>query len=376
MSTKQKNKSNTPTRLRIRKAALFVCVVLIPWLLVVLYVLVMAHPRYVSTSDVVVKQVGDTSIPSSGGLTALLGVNSTSKEDANYLTEFILSNDMIKRLDGRFKFREAYYVDGSDPVYEITPDASQEELLDYFKKRVRIGLNEQTHVLTVTTEGFDADYALALNKAILGESEQFVNRLSQDIAKDQLQFAETQLDEAQQRLNDAKEQLLDYQNNNQIYDPQSNAMMVNQLIGNLQAQLSSLRTEERQLLSYLNPDAPQVVSLRSQIKAVQAQISQEQAKLTSPNTTKLNRQAVQFESIKADVEFATELYKLSLSSLEKARLEAFRKMKNLMVITAPHKAEEALYPRKNYVIWTSLALLLILYGFIRLVIAVVKDHSN
>ena len=72
-----------------------------------------------------------------------------------------------------------------------------------------------------------------------------------------------------------------------------------------------------------------MVSLRSQIKAVEEQITQEQTKLTSPNTTKLNRQAVQFETIKADVDFATELYKLSLSSLEKSRLEAFKKMKNL-----------------------------------------------
>jgi len=144
----------------------------------------------------------------------------------------------------------------------------------------------------------------------------------------------------------------------------------------LQAQLSSLRTEERQLLSYLNPDAPQVVSLRSQITAVEQQIEQEQQKLTSPNTTKLNKQAVQFESIKADVEFATELYKISLSSLEKARLEAFRKMKNLIIISTPYEAEEATYPRHMYIIWTSLALLLVLYGFIRLIIAVVKDHRS
>jgi capsular polysaccharide transport system permease protein len=315
-------------------------------------------------------------VPSAGGLTALLGVNSTSKEDATYLTEYILSNDMVKRLDARFKFREAYYVDGSDPIYELAPDATQEELLEYFKKRVRINLDEQSSILTVTTEAFSPEYALQLNQAILKESEQFVNRISQDVARDQLSFAETQLKEAEDKLNDSKEQLLNYQNKNEIFDPQANAMMVNQLVGSLQAQLSSLRTEERQLLSYLNPDAPQVVSLRSQITAVEQQIEQEQQKLTSPNTTKLNKQAVQFESIKADVEFATELYKISLSSLEKARLEAFRKMKNLIIISTPYEAEEATYPRHMYIIWTSLALLLVLYGFIRLIIAVVKDHRS
>ena len=368
MSTKRKNK--------IVNFSLLIGLVIIPWVLIIFYVMTLAHPRYISTADVVVKQVSDTTVPAAGGLTALLGVNSTSKEDATYLTEYILSNDMVKRLDERFKFREAYYVDGSDPIYELAPDATQEELLEYFKDRVRIDLDEQSYILTVTTEGFSPEYALQLNQAILKESEQFVNRISQDVARDQLEFAQTQLKEAEDKLNDAKEQLLSYQNTNEIFDPQANAILVNQLIGNLQAQLASLNTEKRQLLSYLNPDAPQVVSIISQITAVEEQIAEEQKKLTSPNTTKLNKQAVQFESIKAEVEFATELYKISLSSLEKARLEAFRKMKNLIVISTPYKAEEATYPRHMYIIWTSLALLLVLYGFIRLILAVVKDHRS
>lgn len=368
MSTKRKNK--------IVNFSLLIGLVIIPWVLIIFYVMTLAHPRYISTADVVVKQVSEATVPSAGGLTALLGVNSTSKEDATYLTEYILSNDMVKRLDERFKFREAYYVDGSDPIYELAPDATQEELLEYFKDRVRIDLDEQSYILTVTTEGFSPEYALQLNQAILKESEQFVNRISQNVAQDQLEFAQTQLKEAEDKLNDAKEQLLSYQNTNEIFDPQANAILVNQLVGNLQAQLASLNTEKRQLLSYLNPDAPQVVSINSQITAVEEQIAEEQKKLTSPNTTKLNKQAVQFESIKADVEFATELYKISLSSLEKARLEAFRKMKNLIVISTPYKAEEATYPRHMYIIWTSLALLLVLYGFIRLILAVVKDHRS
>ncbi|MBH0085079.1 capsule biosynthesis protein [Psychrobacter sp. SCQQ22] len=368
ISTKQKSK--------VISFSLFTGLVIIPWVLVIFYVITLAHPRFISTADVVVKQVSDTTTASGGGLSALLGVNSTSKEDATYLTEYILSNDMVKRLDKKFKFREAYHIDGSDPINELKPDATQEELLEYFKKRVHIDLDEQSYILSVSTEGFDSKYAFELNKTILDESEQFVNRISQEVARDQLVFAETQLDESEKRLNEKKEKLLNYQNDNEIYDPEANAQIVNQLIGSLQAQLSSLRTEERQLLSYLNPDAPQVVSLRSQIKAIEEQTRQEQTKLTSPNTSKLNRQAVEFETIKADVEFATELYKLSLSSLETARLEAFKKMKNLIVISTPYEAEEALYPRRGYIIWTSLALLLILYGFVRLVMAVVRDHRS
>ena len=51
-------------------------------------------------------------------------------------------------------------MDGSDPIYEIEPDATQEELLEYFRDRVHIDLDEQSHVLTVTTEGFNPEYGV------------------------------------------------------------------------------------------------------------------------------------------------------------------------------------------------------------------------
>lgn len=359
-----------------KRWALFIFIVILPWLIISLYVLVLAHPRYISSAEVVVKQVGETNIGSTSGLGAILGVNSVSKEDAHYLTNYILSLDMVNYLDHKVALKKAYQADGFDPFFTLPAEVTQEELLAFYQKRVRVSLDEQTSILTVTTEGFTPDFALMLNQAILQESEDYVNRISQQVAKDQLNFAENQLTEAQHRLNTAKQQLLNYQNKNQIFDPETNAKAINALIITLQANLSALRTEERTLLSYLNPDAPQIVALRSQIGATEAQIKQEQAKLTSPTSSKLNSQAVQFETIKSNVEFSADLYKLSLASLEKARLEAFRKLKNLIVITKPFQAEEALYPRKVYVMGTSFILLCILYGFVQLVLAVIRDHKD
>ncbi|MDO5650805.1 MAG: capsule biosynthesis protein [Moraxella sp.] len=369
MSTTAKNK-----RKRIG-IALFIGVVLVPWFLTIGYMLAIAKPRYVSESGVVVKQVSEQTA-SVGGITALLGVNNTSREDALYLMQYILSDDMINTLDSQFNFRKNYYINGADFIGEIDPNATQEELREYFKKRVSVELDEQSLILNVQTQGFTPEYALELNQAILAESERFVNQISNQVAKDQLAFAEGQVITSEDKLNETKTLLLAYQNENEVFDPQTNAQIITQVIGGLQSQLSSLRTEERQLLSYLNSDAPQVVSLRSQINSVEKQIRDEQSKLTSGNDKKLNAQTAEFETLKADVEFATELYKLSLSALEKSRLEVIRKMKNLIVISSPHKAEEALYPRRAYVIFTALALLLILYGFISLILAVVRDHSK
>ncbi|MDO4699738.1 MAG: capsule biosynthesis protein [Moraxella sp.] len=369
MSIKLKNKR------KLTNVLLFGGVVIVPWLLITGYTLLLTNPRYVSTANVVIKQVSEQGV-SATGISALLGTNNTNREDALYLKEYILSNDMIAKLDSEFKFRDNYRVTGSDFINEIKADATAEELQEYFKKRVSVSLDELSYVLTVTTEGFEPEYALKLNRAILAESENFVNDISKRAATEQLAFVIAQTEEAEARLNDSKKRLLDYQNQNEIFDPQTNAQIVNQVIAGLQGQLSSLRTEERQLLSYLNPEAPQVVSLRSQISAVEKQIKDEQSKLTSPKDAKLNEKTAEFESIKADVEFATELYKIALTSLESSRVEVLRKMKNLVVITSPHQAQEALYPRVPYVLGTSFVLLLILYGFMVLVLAVIRDHAK
>jgi capsular polysaccharide transport system permease protein len=130
------------------------------------------------------------------------------------------------------------------------------------------------------------------------------------------------------------------------------------------------------LLSYLNPDTPQVVSVRSQIQAVEQQIAQEQAKLTSPNETKLNRQAVQFETLKSNVEFSVDLYKLALTSLETSRLEAVRKMKNVIVISSPQRAQEALYPRQWYLMLSTFLICCLLYAITRLSLSVIRDHQD
>lgn len=369
MSTNQKNKQK---RTRI---TLFILLVLLPWFLIIGYTLTVAKPRYVSTATVVIKQVGQESANVSG-LTALFAGVSTSKEDALYLTNYIQSKDMIDKLDKKFDFQKNYRPDGKDFIYELPKNATSEEIQKYFKKRVGVSLDEISQVLTITTEGFSAEYALALNRAILAESEQFVNQISKNLASEQMAFSENRLALAEKMLNDGKQKLTDYQNTNEIFDPQTNAQVVNQVIAGLQGQLASLRAEERQLLSYLNADTPQIIAIQSQISAIDKQISAEKAKLTSPADDKLNAKMTEFESLRAEVEFANEMYKISLTSLEKARSDAIRKMKNLIIISSPHKAEEALYPRQAYVILTSLALLLIFYGFVMLILAVIKDHSK
>ena len=356
-------------------AFIYGCCVVLPFLIIVLYLAFFANDRYVSSSVLMVKQVGDTTVVDSSGVAALFGSVNTSSEDANVLKEYIHSRDMVEKLNQELNLRKAF--SGTlDPVFALPEDAAIEDVVQYFNRVVQAELNERTMILEVSSQGFSPEFSLILNKTILKNSESFINEISQSIAKEQQKFAEQQLVDATVQLKNAREQLLAYQNKNEIYDPEVQAKAVATIIASLQGNLAQLKTEQRTLLGYLNDSAPQVIAIRSQIASVETQISNENAKLTSPNNKKLNKSVADFEELKAQVSFATDVYKISIASLEKARLEASRKLKKLVIISSPRLAENALYPRKIYISISSLILLNILFGIGLLVHSVIREHKE
>ena len=346
----------------------YFCCVLLPVFIIVMYLLIFAKERYQSSSVILVKQVADTQVADASGLGALFGVSNTSREDSQILKEYIASRDMIERLDQTLNLRKEFS-SVHDPVFALSKDASIEELVEYFNKMIKVELDEQTMMLYVRAQGFSPEFSLKLNNELLKQSDAFINQISQTIAQEQQVFAEIQLDEARQAV-------LQYQNENEIFDPELQAKAVATLISGLQSSLAQLKTEERTLLSYLTPEAPQVVALRSQIESVQKQIDSESDKLTSPNNLKLNKNVADFEALKQQVLFATDLYKISLASLEKARLEASRKLKKLVVIAGPRLAEDSLYPRKVYISITSFILLNIIFGIGLLIHSIIREHRE
>lgn len=351
------------------------CFVLAPLLIVLMYLSLFAQDRYASSSTLLVKQVGEAAVTDSSGLGALLGASSTSSEDANILKTYISSRDMVDKLDREINLRKAFQVK-KDPLFALDQDAPIEDVVKYFNRVVSVNLDEKTMMLEVNAQGFTPEYSLKLNNSILKNSEDFINDISQSIAQEQQNFAEKQLQESTEQLKKARDNLLKYQNENEIFDPALQAQAVATLVASLQNNLAQLKTEERTLLSYLNPIAPQVIAVQSQIESIEQQIQNENDKLTSPSNTKLNQSVSEFEELKAQVGFATDLYKLSLASLEKSRLEASRKLKKLVVISTPRLAEDALYPRKIYLIITSFIILNILFGIGALIRSIVREHKE
>jgi capsular polysaccharide transport system permease protein len=339
-----------------------------------IYLLCLAQERYVSESQVLVKRAGEGGEAALNLGALLVGGASTVREDAMLLQQYIHSPDMLAQLEKTVGVRRAFAFAGLDLFYRLSPGATREQQLDYYRARVDVSFDDKTSLLTIRSQGFTPGYAQQLNRAILAESERFINELSHKITREDMAFARQEVDRAYRQLSGARDALLNYQNRNGLLDAQAQAQAAGQLIQELQSRQAQLQTELRALQSYLQADAPQVVTARNALAALQTQITQEKAKLTAPEDGRLNLQAAQFQELRAAVDFQLDLYKLALVALEKTRADASHKIKSLAVITTPQLAQQAEYPRRVYTLAVLLMLCSLLYGVLRLGVSIIQDH--
>lgn len=354
---------------------LLVGMVALPMFLATIYFTLLASDRFVSETVVAVRAASQEqgSIP---GMALMLGmVNPPSREDTLYLREYVHSLDLLKILDRRLKLREHYSAIRSDRAYILSADASQEDFLEYYRKRIEVTFDETTSLLKVRVQAFDPQFANALSKAILEESERFVNVFSQRMAREQMAFAEVEMARSAGKVEEAKNSVLTFQTRNKLLDPMAQAQATEALTATLQGTLSQQEAELRNLQTFLAPNSFQIRAQRSQIAATRAQLDAERVRATSGRSAdRLNALAAEFEELKLKAEFAQDAYKLSLTAVENARIDASRKLKSLIVIDSPSQPETAEYPTRIYNLITLLIVTLMLYGIARLVLATIRDH--
>lgn len=360
---------------RLWRSKLFLVCILLPVILAIVYLGFLAKDRYVSESIVVVKQA-DGMGSASLSLGALLGAgSSTMREDAMLLQQYILSPDMLKKMDKQLHLKKAFADSGWDIFQKLPADSSFEDFLDYYRSKVTVAFDEKTSVLTINTQGFTPKFSQQFNQSILAESERFINELSHQISREEMKFANQEVSRTYSQLQNVKENVLIFQNENNIVDPQVQIEIATRLIADLQAKKSQQEAELTNLLTYLNDGTPQVVAIKNSIGALAEQIEKEQSALTSSTDTQLNQKMAEFEELKAKVQFETDLYKLALTALEKSRNEAARKAKSLAVISEPYLPEDSSYPKRWYDLLTVLIICCLVYGLTKVAISIIEDHK-
>lgn len=353
-------------------------VIAIPWAITALY-LFFATDRYVSESIVAVRQEGSAmSMPSAvDPLAAMFGSGAAAREDQLMLQAHILSMDMLAQLDQKLDLRNSYSEPGFDFVFSLSADAKREEFLDFYREHTEVTVDDSSGLMTIRTQGFTPEIAMAVNHEVVTISEQFINDSSHRLARDQMDYAKSELTNARTRLDDVRKRILEFQEKYAILDPNAQAAANAGLTAELQAMLARHGAELKGLRSYLNDDAPQIVAVEAQIAGIREQLDAERRNsVTNAEGESINVIAGQYQELLAELEFMSDAYKSALAGLEAARIESTRKLKSLVLVESPTLPESAAYPRRIYSLTALLMGLTLLYGITRLVVATIEDHME
>ena len=352
---------------------------LIPIALSGIYFYVIARDRYVTRSDFVIRKAEDNDTSGTGsGLASLLGRgNQLSLEDARFLKTYLQSPQVLADLDRTYDLDRDYAQSGLDPFAGVKPELSKEKRLKFFKKQVAVSLDEISGAVVLRTIGLYPQASFNLNRFMLAKSEQFVNRLNQDISQKQLRFAESELIRAQRNLNQAKNRLLLYQDSNTVINPKGEAEMASQTVSKLQEKLVELRVELATLkLQYKDPTEPEVAVVADQVREMEQQIEKERRSLVSSKGRNLSRKTADILRLESDVSFATDAYKLALTAVEKARIESKRQQKFMALLSAPQLPEDPQNDWRSKGFFTVLATCAVGFSLTKFVIGMQASHRQ
>lgn len=342
----------------------------------VLYWSLIASDRYISQANVIVQR---TDLPGaqSADLGSLLGATNAGRKDELLLRNYLLSMDMLRKLDKQLNLR-AHYSDGSvDPLSRMwSKNAPEESFLKYYLSRVSVELDEYSGVLVIKAEGFDARTAQAITTLLVREGEHAMNEMTHQLAREQVSFVEKQVAQMAERFQTTRQAVIRFQNAHGLVSPQSRAEQVNSVVERLQATRTELQTRRTALLGYLEPRAAAVVEIDLQIEAINKQVAQEEARLTSSSGKALNSTVEQYQRLEMEAGFANDVYKTALVALEKGRVEATRNLKKVSVVQSPTLPQQPLAPRRIYNIIVSVLVTLLLAGVVHLLAAIVRDHKD
>lgn len=335
----------------------FIVVVILPTAGAGVYLYTWAADQYASKVGFTVRREESSSaMEILGGLTSL---SSASSSDTDILYEFIQGQKLVRAIDDDLDLRALYSRPENDPYFRLAPDASIEELVEYWEKMARIYYAPGTGLIEVEIRAFRPDDAKAIAEALFRHSSTMINDLSNIARIDTTRYAKEELDIAVDRLKSARQALTRFRNEKRIVDPSADIQGQTGLITSLQAQLAGALIDLDMLSASTRDSDPRVEQAKRRIEVIERRIEEERRKLGASSGEAYADLVGEFEVLKVDMEFAEKTYFSALSTYDGALSEAGRQSRYLAAYLEPTLAEKPEYPKR---LLDMAILALILFG--------------
>ncbi|WP_407877130.1 sugar ABC transporter [Francisella sciaenopsi] len=377
ITLKVKNYSNITYCFSIRNS--FVSFVILPTLIVALYYILLATPRYESQAIVSLRQNSTMPMVDTSLSSILGGGGSDTSANSYLLIDYILSPQMLDTLQTDLNIKAMYQSPKVDFFSRLSRNADQLDFLDYYNKMVSLSYNQQSNAITINVQGYTAEQAQKVLDTITKDSQEIIDHISHTLAENRMKFNKEQLDIIKVKAMKAQDALVEFQNSRGIVDPEGSVSTKATVIGTLQGQLTAAETQLTSLKSYLSPNSSEVKATEQQIIALKKQIDKEKADFLaedkeSQKQSQLDDMVSNYTWLKLNAEFAMTEYQSALQSFEAAKLDSQNQQSYLVNVVKPTLPDSAKYPRIIYNLITIFVILSALYGLGRMIITIILEN--
>mgnify|MGYP001758475269 CR=1 FL=1 len=355
----------------------FILFVILPTLFATVYYGLIAADMYESESRFVIKNPSQkqTQATSIANLIQSTGISS-GQDQTNEVIDYIQSRDALKALEKDADVKTLFSNENADLLSRYPApfkDDRFENLYKYYRKMVDVSIDHDTNSAVLKVKAFTPRDAQKLNLRLLQLSEQVVNRLNMRFQTKAIAEAERRVRDAQLKVRNARLALREYRNAHDVLDPAEEATGVFEVSNELIAQQAALMAQ-LQSMQRAAPRNPGIAALQARIKAIGAQIAAQTGRAVGTDNG-LASKLTQYESLKVDQEFATQMLTMASATLEQARTEALKQQYYLERVVEPDQPDVALYPKRVQSILTVIGAALALYLIGWMLIVGILEHS-
>ncbi len=311
--------------------------VFLPSLAAALYLLVWATPLYRAEARFAVERGVSSARLALSGLAGALG-SPDGLRDAFMLRDYILSSAMMQRLDTRLGYLDDFGGGRIDPLTRlVTVPALGIDRYHHYRRHVAVTIDVQSGLIGLAVEAPSAARAAEAARTILELAADELNRLSDEIYRDQMARMEAERDVAERALKAARRDLLALQISRRELDPRETAAAIYARMREIDGRLDDLARQRDVARMAGRPDNPALRRIGAEIAVLHRQRRALETRLAGRREkgAPLNETLAAFDAAEARLALARQRWESVLASLEEARRAALADRRYLVVVAPP-----------------------------------------
>lgn len=367
-----------PARLRRRHygvIALFVIMVILPTAVYSWYLWARAADQY--ESDVgFASRTEDAASPFA--FLGVLGGSSTSgANDMDILNQFIISQELVTRVDKKLDLRALFSKPKNDPLKSFDTSGTVEDLVDFWRRMVVVNYDTTTGLMNLQVFAFDPQDAQAIAQVVLDESTKIINDLSITAQDDATKYSKESLQTSEERLAKTNLKLTDFRIKNNIVDPSAVLASQSTVVGTLTQQLASAQIDLDMLTGSVPDTDPRIAQLNKRLDVIRNRIAQEAAKVGGVADSTAAGYATlvaDYQRLLMDQDFASKAYLASQAAYDQAVTNAQHKSAYLATFVSPTLAEASTAPNRPLTAFLTALIGFLLWSVTVLVYYALRDR--